>query len=101
MSDLPIHRWPRKRPRKFGPGAAISSFEELDRLISDRMAGIPTFVWVNYGFGDAGRVEDAAYTANRSYLWVRDALRRGGTMLRAEITDEYRAWLAAEMEAAK
>jgi hypothetical protein len=97
--DNPLDRRRGKRPRKYGPGAVIGSADELRRLLSDRMAGIPTFIWVANHF-DGGRVEDAAYTANRGYLWVCSAL-RGGSLLRAEVTDEYRAWLAAEMEAAK
>lgn len=100
MDSNPLDRRRGKRPRKYGPGAAISSLEELDRLLSDRMAGIPTFIWVSNDF-DGGRVEDAAYTGNRGYLWVCNALLRRGSLFRAEVTDEYRAWLAAEMEAAK
>jgi hypothetical protein len=90
-----------KQPRKYGPGEPIASLDELIAMSREaRAAERDAFVWEANGYGkQAGRVVHVDWIGNTSAFRLTHMI-NGGAICRAVITDEYRAWLAAETEAA-
>jgi hypothetical protein len=81
-----------KAPRKYGPGEVITR-DEFDALLTRHLAEV--FIW--FGRGEHGRVEHIGWTMNRAYAQTRRAL-EFGNVRRAIVTDEYRRWLAREVQ---